>query len=323
MCGIAGWVSYDGDLKSQRDVITTMTKTMARRGPDAGGAWIDRHAGLGHRRLAVIDLAGGAQPMQAEEFGKTTVYVIYNGEVYNFVELREELKQLGHQFKTRSDTEVVLRGYLQWGEEVAERLNGMFAFAIWDVRTEELFLIRDRMGVKPLFYYPTADGVLFGSEPKAILAHPRLQPRVTKDGYGRPRSTSPVMAQPLSRATSTSPLIHRSYGILWPMSAAITPKSSWTAGSLPIEISDAASYGQPTFPSVLAGTCTPHCTGFSKPFGLNQPWRYRVNQQTRSSVATLGFMIPRQSTRRRSPGSPPPVTPMTARKFLMPTFWSG
>ena len=137
---------------------------MARRGPDAGGVWIDRHVGLGHRRLAVIDLAGGVQPMQAEELGQTTVSLIYTGEVYNFVELRDELKQLGHQFKTRSDTEVVLRGYLQWGDKVAERLNGMFAFAIWDVRTEELFLIRDRMGVKPLFYYPTADGVLFGSE---------------------------------------------------------------------------------------------------------------------------------------------------------------
>jgi asparagine synthase (glutamine-hydrolysing) len=183
MCGIAGWVSYDGDLKAHQDVITTMTKTMARRGPDAGGVWIDRHVGLGHRRLAVIDLAGGLQPMRVEEEGRTIVSLIYTGEVYNFVELRDALKQLGHQFKTRSDTEVVLRGYLEWGEEVAERLNGMFAFAIWDVRTEELFLVRDRMGVKPLFYYPTADGVLFGSEPKAILAHPTVQPRVNKDGF--------------------------------------------------------------------------------------------------------------------------------------------
>jgi asparagine synthase (glutamine-hydrolysing) len=109
--------------------------------------------------------------------------LIYTGEVYNFVELRDDLRQLGHRFKTRSDTEVVLRGYLQWGDEVVERLNGMFAFAIWDVRTEELLLIRDRMGVKPLFYYPTADGVLFGSEPKAILAHPTVRPRVNKDGF--------------------------------------------------------------------------------------------------------------------------------------------
>ena len=182
MCGIAGWVSYDGDLQAHRDVIATMTETMSRRGPDASGVWIDRHVGLGHRRLAVIDLAGGAQPMQAEEGGRTTVSLIYTGEVYNFVELREQLRQLGHRFKTRSDTEVVLRGYLQWGDAVVDHLNGMFAFAIWDVRSEELFLFRDRMGVKPLFYYPTADGVLFGSEPKAILAHPSVQPRVNKDG---------------------------------------------------------------------------------------------------------------------------------------------
>jgi asparagine synthase (glutamine-hydrolysing) len=182
MCGIAGCVSYDGDLRSQKDVIATMTETMARRGPDASGVWIDRHVGLGHRRLAVIDLAGGVQPMQAEQEGRVCASLIYTGEVYNFVELRDELKRLGHRFRTRSDTEVVLRGYLQWGNEVVERLNGMFAFAIWDVRTEELLLVRDRMGVKPLYYYPTADGVLFGSEPKAILSHPDVQPRVNKDG---------------------------------------------------------------------------------------------------------------------------------------------
>jgi asparagine synthase (glutamine-hydrolysing) len=182
MCGIAGWVSYDGDVKAQWDVIATMTETMALRGPDAKGMFIDRHVGLGHRRLAVIDLAGGVQPMQAEEEGRVVASLVYTGEVYNFVELREELKRLGHHFKTCSDTEVVLRGYLQWGDQVTERLNGMFAFAIWDVVTQELFLIRDRMGVKPLFYYPMADGVLFGSEPKAILAHPSVRPRVDVDG---------------------------------------------------------------------------------------------------------------------------------------------
>jgi asparagine synthase (glutamine-hydrolysing) len=182
MCGIAGWVSYDGDLTSRRKTIEAMTKTMERRGPDAGGIWIDRHAGLGHRRLAIIDLAGGVQPMQDETEGQTTASLVYTGEVYNFVELRDELRQLGHAFKTRSDTEVVLRGYLHWGDQVAERLNGMFAFAIWDARTEELLLIRDRMGVKPLFYYPTPDGVLFGSEPKAILAHPEVKPCVTAEG---------------------------------------------------------------------------------------------------------------------------------------------
>jgi asparagine synthase (glutamine-hydrolysing) len=182
MCGMAGWVSFNGDLTSRREVIETMTKTMALRGPDAGGVWIDRHVALGHRRLAVIDLKGGAQPMLADEEGRTTACLVYTGEVYNFVELRDALTQLGHKFKTRSDTEVVLRGYLQWGDAVAERLNGMFAFAVWDARREELVLIRDRMGVKPLFYYETADGVLFGSEPKAILAHPSVLPRVDREG---------------------------------------------------------------------------------------------------------------------------------------------
>jgi asparagine synthase (glutamine-hydrolysing) len=184
MCGIVGWVGYDRDLTAARetDILAAMTKTMERRGPDSGGLWTDRHVGFGHRRLAVIDLAGGAQPMQAEENGRTIASLVFAGEIYNFIELREELQALGHQFKTRSDTEVILRGYLQWGAAVAERLNGMFAFAIWDTRSEELLLVRDRMGVKPLFYYPTQGGVLFGSEPKAILAHPDIRPEVDLDG---------------------------------------------------------------------------------------------------------------------------------------------
>ena len=182
MCGIAGWVSYDRDLKRSHDILAAMTRTMARRGPDAGGLWIDHHAGLGHRRLAIIDLEGGVQPMLAGQGGRNDACLIYTGEVYNFTELRDELRQLGHSFRTRSDTEVVLRGYLQWGDGVAERLNGMFAFAIWDLRKEELFLIRDRMGVKPLYYTATKDGVLFGSEPKAILAHPMAERRVDADG---------------------------------------------------------------------------------------------------------------------------------------------
>lgn len=183
MCGMAGWVDFSSNLEKEHEVIGTMTATMKRRGPDAGGVWTDRHVALGHRRLAVIDLAGGAQPMLADEEGRTVAALVYTGEVYNFLELRDQLIALGHRFRTRSDTEVVLRGYLQWGDQVAERLNGMFAFAVWDVLREELLLIRDRMGVKPLFYYQTADGVLFGSEPKAILAHPDVQPRVDRAGF--------------------------------------------------------------------------------------------------------------------------------------------
>ncbi|MBB5464207.1 asparagine synthase (glutamine-hydrolyzing) [Paraburkholderia sp. CI2] len=159
-----------------------MTRTMALRGPDAQGIWIDRHAALGHRRLSVIDLEGGAQPMQAAEEGKAVACLTYSGEVYNFVELRDELMKRGHRFTSRSDTEVVLRSYLEWGESFVDRLVGIYAFAIWDTRKEELLLVRDRVGVKPLFYQPFGSGVLFGSEPKAILAHPDIVPRVGLEG---------------------------------------------------------------------------------------------------------------------------------------------
>ncbi|WP_411144082.1 asparagine synthase (glutamine-hydrolyzing) [Streptomyces sp. x-80] len=182
MCGITGWISYDRDLTTERRTLETMTETMACRGPDAGGVWLDRHAAFGHRRLAVIDIDGGKQPMTVEHDGRTLIVTTYSGEVYNYRELRSELESLGHAFRTSSDTEVVLHAYLQWGEAFVERLNGMYAFALWDPRTEELLLIRDRMGIKPLYYYPTPDGALFGSEPKAILAHPSVHPTVDTEG---------------------------------------------------------------------------------------------------------------------------------------------
>jgi asparagine synthase (glutamine-hydrolysing) len=181
MCGITGWVSFDRDLASAQVTLDEMTETMACRGPDARGTWTDRHAALGHRRLAVIDIDGGAQPMSVE-VGDKSVAMVYSGEAYNYTELRDELRKRGHRFRTDSDTEVVLRGYVEWGAAVAERLNGMYAFAIWDSRTETLVMIRDRMGIKPFYYYPTADGVLFGSEPKAILANPLASRVVDLDG---------------------------------------------------------------------------------------------------------------------------------------------
>ncbi|MET9768676.1 asparagine synthase (glutamine-hydrolyzing) [Streptomyces sp. NPDC006415] len=181
MCGITGWISYDRDLTQQRVQLDAMTETMACRGPDASGAWLDRHAALGHRRLAVIDIEGGTQPMVVPtDDGPVTI--TYSGEVYNYTELRDELRRRGHRFLTRSDTEVVLHGYLEWGEAVAERLNGMFAFAVWDSRVEKLVMIRDRMGVKPLYYSSTDDGVLFGSEPKAILANALADRAVDLEG---------------------------------------------------------------------------------------------------------------------------------------------
>ncbi|MET9400153.1 asparagine synthase (glutamine-hydrolyzing) [Kitasatospora sp. NPDC002965] len=182
MCGITGWVAYDRDLTLERPVLDTMTATQLCRGPDAGGVHLERHAALGHRRLAVIDVEGGVQPMTAEHDGRTLAALTYSGEVYNHRELRAELEAAGHRFRTRSDTEVVLHAYLEWGEHLAERLNGMFAFAIWDARSEELVLVRDRMGVKPLHYHPTPDGVVFGSEPKALFAHPSVRAVVDLDG---------------------------------------------------------------------------------------------------------------------------------------------
>ncbi|GGV22394.1 asparagine synthetase B [Streptomyces longisporoflavus] len=181
MCGITGWVSFDRDLRSASDALDAMTETMSCRGPDDRGTWIEGPAGLGHRRLAIIDLPGGRQPMTART-PRGTVALVYSGETYNFTELRRELAGRGHDFTTESDTEVVLRGYLEWGEAVAERLNGMYAFAVWDGRHDKLVMVRDRMGIKPFYYYETPDGVLFGSEPKAILANPLARARVTTDG---------------------------------------------------------------------------------------------------------------------------------------------
>ncbi|MCT9932676.1 asparagine synthase (glutamine-hydrolyzing) [Planotetraspora sp. A-T 1434] len=182
MCGISGWVDYGRDLRQERGTAQAMVDTMACRGPDAEGLWLAPHAALGHRRLAIIDIEGGRQPMVAEDDGRVLAVLTYSGEAYNFRELRAELTQRGHRFRTHSDTEVVLQAYLEWGEDFVARLNGMYAFAIWDARREELLLVRDRMGIKPLYYYPTPDGVLFGSEPKAILANPLAQRVVDADG---------------------------------------------------------------------------------------------------------------------------------------------
>src|SRR5581483_7304648 len=158
-----------------------MVETMANRGPDASGVWIDKYAAMGHRRLAVVDLEGGVQPMLggAEHL---PVVLSFSGEIYNFLELRSELKRLGHLFVTQSDTEVVLRSYLQWGEGCVDRFNGMYAFALWDASKERLVLVRDRLGVKPLYVYLLPQGLLFGAEPKAIFANEQAARVVDMDG---------------------------------------------------------------------------------------------------------------------------------------------
>jgi asparagine synthase (glutamine-hydrolysing) len=175
MCGIAGWVDFEE--RTPAGVLEAMTATMACRGPDEGGLWSAGPAALGHRRLSVIDIEGGRQPMRAGP-----AVLTYSGEIYNHHELRAELARRGHGFGTGSDTEVVLRAYLEWGADCTERLNGMFAFALWDAATRCLTLVRDRLGIKPLYYVPTDHGVIFGSEPKALFAHPDIRPIVTADG---------------------------------------------------------------------------------------------------------------------------------------------
>ncbi|WP_163507016.1 asparagine synthase (glutamine-hydrolyzing) [Fodinicola acaciae] len=183
MSGIAGWVDFERDLGRDAATVRAMAATLAGRGPDAEELWVSGRAVLGHRRLAVVDRDGGRQPMLVEEDGRPLAVVVFNGEIFNAAELRAQLSAHGHTFRTRGDTEVVLRAYLQWGADCPRRFNGMFAFGIWDVRKEELLLARDHVGAKPLIYCPTPTGVLFGSEPKAILAHPMVPAVVDVDGF--------------------------------------------------------------------------------------------------------------------------------------------
>jgi asparagine synthase (glutamine-hydrolysing) len=169
MCGIAGKFNFDAANPIDRDRLTAMTDVIAHRGPDADGFYVGNGIGLGHRRLSIIDLTGGQQPLANED---RTVWVVFNGEIYNFADVRAELVAFGHRFRTRSDTEVIVHAYEQWGERAVERFRGMFAFALWDEPKRRLLLVRDRLGVKPLYYSAAASGVTFGSEIKALLEDP-------------------------------------------------------------------------------------------------------------------------------------------------------
>jgi asparagine synthase (glutamine-hydrolysing) len=160
---------FDRTAAVDPDCLTAMTSVLAHRGPDADGFYLSSGIGLGHRRLSIIDLSTGDQPLANED---GTVWVVFNGEIYNFAELRAELERSGHQFKTHTDTEVIVHGYEQWGDRLMDRFRGMFAFALWDERRRRLLLVRDRLGIKPLFYCVTASGLTFGSEIKALLQDP-------------------------------------------------------------------------------------------------------------------------------------------------------
>ncbi len=168
MCGICGVLRLDGQPVSA-NIVAKMNATIQHRGPDGDGIWTEGSIGLGHRRLAIIDLTpSGHQPM-SNETGE--VLIVYNGELYNYQNLRVELEAAGHRFHSRSDTETIIHAYEEWGAACLDRFNGMFAFAIWDKRTRQLFLARDRFGVKPLYYYADGTKFVFASEIKAILAH--------------------------------------------------------------------------------------------------------------------------------------------------------
>jgi len=175
MCGICGHLHHERSRPVDPPLIHSMAATLRPRGPDDEGYYIHGPVGLGMRRLAVIDPAGGAQPIANED---RSVFVVCNGEIYNFRDLRHELIGLGHRFTTRGDVETIVHAYEQWGDEALARLNGMFAFALWDARRERLLLARDRMGEKPLYWHNSPDGLIWASEAKALLMAPWVERRV-------------------------------------------------------------------------------------------------------------------------------------------------
>ncbi|HEX3045437.1 MAG TPA: asparagine synthase (glutamine-hydrolyzing) [Bacillota bacterium] len=181
MCGICGWIDWEIDLTQHKPIVEAMTRSLAARGPDASGYWWSKHAGIGHRRLIVVDPEGGAQPM-VRSFGNETFILTYNGELYNTAEIRSDLQTLGYVFQSYSDTEVVLLSFVHWGPDCVNRFNGIYAFGIWREQDQSLFLARDRMGVKPLFYAQRGSAFYFGSELKALLAHPNLKPELDAEG---------------------------------------------------------------------------------------------------------------------------------------------
>ncbi|HYE86621.1 MAG TPA: asparagine synthase (glutamine-hydrolyzing) [Vicinamibacterales bacterium] len=178
MCGIYGRLERDGEIaRSAYDQLAI--GRLRHRGPDDEGLWYGRRCVIGMRRLSVIDLVSGHQPMSSPD---GAIQVVFNGEIYNFMDVRRELESRGHHFITHSDTEVIVHGYLEWGEGVFDRLNGMFAVAIWDERSAALLLVRDRLGVKPLYVFEDASRLIFASEIKSILAHPDVRREIEPKG---------------------------------------------------------------------------------------------------------------------------------------------
>ncbi|RFU62158.1 asparagine synthase (glutamine-hydrolyzing) [Peribacillus glennii] len=181
MCGITGWIDYRRNLGKETGIVGRMTETLSKRGPDQSNLWADTHAAFGHKRLTVVDPEGGCQPMLKQHRERTYI-LCYNGELYNTEDIRKQLLLKGYSFKGHSDTEVLLTSYIEWKEKCVDLFNGIFAFAVWDMEEQKLFMARDRLGVKPLFYAEKGGGFLFGSEIKAILAHPDMKPQIDREG---------------------------------------------------------------------------------------------------------------------------------------------
>ncbi len=185
MCGIAGFCDFTKRFDKNPDyytnIVEAMGETLKRRGPDDSGTYVERHVAFAHRRLAVVDLLGGVQPMKKKD-GENEFVVIYNGELYNTIEVRNLLIERGRKFATNSDTEVVLVAYMEFGTHCVDYLNGIFAFAVWDSYLQRVFMCRDRFGVKPLFYAVSGETVVFGSEMKSLFAYPGIEP--VTDSYG-------------------------------------------------------------------------------------------------------------------------------------------
>ena len=193
MCGIAGFVAPEGLQVDERGRLLRMQAALTHRGPDDEGTHIDHWAALGHRRLSIVDLAHGQQPLCNED---ASIWIVFNGEIYNHGELRVVLEAAGHRYRTSSDTETIVHAYEEWGDDCVNHFRGMFAFAIWDAPRQRLLLARDRLGIKPLYWTRSAGRLLFGSEIKAILAS-GLRARSTP--------TRPPCRNCLAPATSRAP----------------------------------------------------------------------------------------------------------------------
>jgi asparagine synthase (glutamine-hydrolysing) len=190
MCGITGWIDWRQDLRKEEKQVRKMAETLNRRGPDDMNVWTSPHAAFGHARLVVVDPENGIQPM-SRTYKNKTYTMVYNGELYNTEDIRKELFVRGHDFKGHSDTEVLLKSYIEWGHQCLEKFNGIFAFAIWNDKDESLFMARDRLGVKPLFYTVRNGCLLFGSELKALLAHRDIEPVVKTEGLAEIMGLAP------------------------------------------------------------------------------------------------------------------------------------